>query len=99
MSAEDSHSGAVYSDPWDLLDYPCRYEIKAMGRRTTRFNALVQNIVSRHIETDELLLSQTRSSRYGKYISITCIIRATSKSQIHAIYTDLAACPEVLMTL
>ncbi len=99
MSDEDGHNGSTYSDPWDLLDYPCRYEIKAMGRQTTRFNALVQNIVSRHIETDELLLSQTRSSRYGKYISITCIIRATSKSQIHAIYADLAACPEVLMTL
>ena len=70
-----------------------------MGRKTNRFNALVQNIVSRHIEIDDLLLSQTRSSRHDKYISITCIIRATSKSQIYAIYADLHACPEVLMAL
>ncbi len=70
-----------------------------MGRRTTRFDALVQNIVSRHIESDDLLLSQRRSSRHGKYISVTCIIRATSTRQIRAIYADLAACPEVLMTL
>jgi putative lipoic acid-binding regulatory protein len=86
-------------DPFDFLEYPCRFEIKAMGRQTMRFSALVQNIVSRHIQREDLLLSQSRPSRYGKYISVTCIIRATSKSQIRTIYAELAACPEVLMTL
>lgn len=86
-------------DPFDALDYPCRFEIKAMGKQSNRFNALVQGIVSRHIEQEDLLHSQTRPSRHGKYIAITCIIRAQSKEQIRAIYVDLAACPEVLMTL
>ena len=86
-------------DPFDALDYPCRFEIKAMGRDDTRFNALVQAIVSRHIGEDDLLNIKARSSRGGKYVSITVIIRAGSKEQIRAIYADLADCPEVLMTL
>ena len=90
--------GAVY-DPFDALDYPCRFEIKAMGKLSNRFNALVQNIVCRHIQQEDMLHSQMRPSRYGNYVSITCIIRAHSKEQIRAIYGDLATCPEVLMTL
>lgn len=86
-------------DPFDALEYPCRFEIKALGKLSNRFNALVQNIVCRHIEQDDLLRSQTRPSRFGKYAAITCIIRAKNKEQIRAIYGDLAACPEVLMTL
>lgn len=86
-------------DPFDALDYPCRFEIKAMGKQSNRFNALVQNIVCKHIEQEDLLHSKTRPSRFGKYVAITCIIRAKNKQQIRAIYVDLAACPDVLMTL
>ena len=86
-------------DPFDALEYPCRFEIKALGKLSNRFNALVQSIVSKHIGQDDLLHSQTRSSRHSTYIAITCSIRAQNKEQIRAIYEDLAACPEVLMTL
>ena len=86
-------------DPFDALEYPCRFEIKAMGKHSNRFNALVQSIVSKHIGQDDLLHSQTRPSRHRKYVAITCSIRAQNKEQIRAIYKDLAACPEVLMTL
>lgn len=86
-------------DPFDALEYPCRFEIKAMGRDDNRFNALVQGIVSRHIGENDLLNVKARPSREGRYVSITVIIRAGSKEQIRAIYAALADCPEVLMTL
>lgn len=70
-----------------------------MGRHSSRFAALVQSIVTRHIEKDDLLLAQERTSRRGNYLSVTCIIRARDKVQIRAIYAELAACPDVLMTL
>lgn len=95
---EPPSNGGAY-DPFDALDYPCRFEIKAMGRDDNRFNALVLGIVSRHIRQEDLLNSKARPSREGRYVSITVIIRASSKQQIRAIYADLAGCPEVLMTL
>ena len=86
-------------DPFDYIDYPCRFEIKAMGEHNSRFAALVQNIVSKHTSKEDLLAARTRPSRHGKYVSVTCIIRARNKDQIRAIYADLYACPDVLMTL
>ena len=32
-----------------------KYDIKVIGRQTTRFEAMVQGIVTRHIETRDLL--------------------------------------------
>ena len=92
-------NGGADLDPFDWLDFPCRFEIKAMGRHSKRFDALVQNIVSRHVVSEDLLLSQMRRSRRGNYVSVTCVINAQSKHQVRAIYADLAACPDVLVTL
>ena len=98
-NGDQAPPGGGNYDPFDALEYPCRFEIKAMGLDDNRFNALVQGIVSRHIGEDDLLHIKARPSRGGKYVSITVIIRAGSKEQIRAIYADLAGCPDVLMTL
>lgn len=82
-----------------LLKFPCRFEIKAMGRYSVRFEALVHAIISRHIGRDDLLAAMRKLSRNGNYLSVTCIIHATSREQLDAIYADLTACPEVLMAL
>ena len=82
-----------------LLEFPCRYEIKAMGREGIRFEALVQGIVCRHIGRDDLLSTGRRLSRNGNYLSLTCIIWATSLDQLELIYADLKSCPEVLLVL
>jgi hypothetical protein len=83
----------------DLLEFPCRYEIKVMGLSSTRFEAVVHAIIGEHIARDELLATTQRHSRNGKYVSLTCIIRAHGREQLERIYTALRSCPEVLMTL
>ncbi len=70
-----------------------------MGRQSMRFEAVVQAIISRHIGRDDLLATMRRLSRHGKYLSLTCIIRAKSRTQLEMIYTALKNCPEVLMAL
>lgn len=99
VTANGSDGNGEQTDPFDWLDYPCRFEIKAMGRQGPRFDALVQKIVSRHVENDDVLNSTSRVSRGGRYVSVTCTINAQSKQQIRAIYADLAGCPDVLVTL
>ena len=83
----------------ELLRFPCRYEIRAMGRNTSRFTALAQSIVTQHVETDELLGVRSRSSRQGTYVSVSCMIMARDRDQLHAIYADLRACADAVMTL
>ena len=82
-----------------LLELPCRFPIKAMGRRTEDFEKLVTGIVSSHAELwpDEAVRSTL--SRAGRFVSVTAVIEARSQEQIDAIYQDLTDCGEVLMAL
>ena len=92
-------NGEQPHDPYDMLDFPCRFEIKVMGQSSNRFSALVESIVNRHLRHDELLNVMEKFSRGKRYVSLTYIIKARNKEQIRAIYFDLSKCPEVLMTL
>ncbi len=96
---QSAHFSTGEASTESLLTFPCRYEIKVMGRDSVRFDALVQGIVSRHIGRHDMLAAKRRLSRTGKYVSLTCIIRAHSREQLDMIYAALQECGDVLMTL
>ena len=83
----------------DLLEFPCRFEIKAMGRQSPEFEGQISAIVNRHLSGALILDTCARCSRQGRYVSVTCVIHAESREQLDAIYLDLNSEPGVLMTL
>jgi putative lipoic acid-binding regulatory protein len=100
LSQSNGGNGAGSHDPYDALEFPCRFEIKVMGKPTNRFNALVGRIFTKHLEhREDLLQVLEKYSRGGRYVSVTYIIRARYKEQLRAIYRDLSQCEGVLMTL
>ena len=82
-----------------LLEFPCRFPVKAMGRPEDGFESLVVDIVLSHAEVHGKEPVTTSSSHSGKYISITVTIEALSKDQLDRIYMDLTACKQVLVAL
>lgn len=82
-----------------LLEFPCRFPIKAMGKDEDEFVAHVLNLVSPHFpeicEND----IHTRPSHHGKYIAVTIIVAATSRLQLDAIYYALTDSKRVLVAL
>ena len=84
-----------------LLEFPCRFPIKAMGRANGSFEAIVVQIVRKHAELwqEEERPVRTVPSSAGNYVSVTVIIEATSRDELDAIYQDLTDCPDVLMAL
>jgi len=93
-------NGSDARDPYDALEFPCRFEIKVMGRPSNRFRALVGNVFTQHLhQSEDLLQVLEKQSRNGRYVSVTYIIWARYKEQIRAIYVDLSKCDSVLMTL
>jgi putative lipoic acid-binding regulatory protein len=42
---------------------------------------------------------EMKSSRRGKYLSVTCVIRATSREQLDGLYQELCDHPLVVMVL
>jgi putative lipoic acid-binding regulatory protein len=84
-----------------LLEFPCRFPLKAMGKADGGFEAIAVQIARKHAglwpgEAEPVI---SRPSKTGKYISVTIVIEATSQAQLDAIYQDLTDCPEVLMAL
>ena len=82
-----------------LLEFPCRFPIKAMGKHTAGFEAMVTGIVTRHAELWPGEPVRTAFSKGGNYLSVTAVVEATSQDQLDAIYQDLTDCAEVLMAL
>jgi putative lipoic acid-binding regulatory protein len=81
------------------LTFPTEFPIKAMGLASPVFEALVVEIIRRHAPDLGESAVYSRTSKSGKYLSVTVTIQATSRSQLDAIYRDVTACPEVLWAL
>jgi putative lipoic acid-binding regulatory protein len=82
-----------------LLEFPCKFPVKAMGLGTEGFEALVTGIILAHAEIYAGEPVKVNPSASGKYISVTVIIEARSKVQLDSIYQDLTDCEQVLVAL
>ena len=82
-----------------LLEFPCDFPIKVMGRRADDFQRLVFDIVSRHDPQLSETRLKRRDSRNGRYLSITVNVHATSQAQLDAIYQELSTHERVVMML
>jgi hypothetical protein len=82
-----------------LLEFPCRFPIKAMGRQSAGFEALVTRIVCSHAELWPGEPIRTTLSRAGRFVSVTAVVEARSQEQLDAIYQELSDCAHVLMAL
>ncbi len=82
-----------------LLEFPCDFPIKAMGRADSGFESMALTIVRRHVPDFDTERMHSAVSRNGNYISITFTIRATSREQLDDLYRELTACDELLLVL
>jgi len=82
-----------------LLEFPCDFCVKVMGKATPEFRAIIAPIFQKHVpEFSEKTVSE-RESKNGNYISLSIHINATSQEQLDNIYRELSASKWVLMTL
>jgi len=82
-----------------LLEFPCTFPVKAMGRDDGAFEALITKIVLKHAEISTGVPVTTKISSSGAYLSVTVTIEALSKVQLDRIYQDLTDCEQVLVAL
>lgn len=82
-----------------LLEFPCRFPVKAMGRNDHGFQVMVERIILAHAEifADEPVT--TNPSGSGTYLAVTVTIEAHSREQLDRIYQDLTDCEHVLVAL
>ena len=82
-----------------VIEFPCEFPIKMMGRDTPAFRSTARALVEKHagkVANDAVREAQ---SRKGNFVSITVTITATSQRQLDAIYQDVTDHEDVLMAL
>lgn len=70
-----------------------------MGRKEVGFAQTVADIVRKHAPDFDPATVEMRPSRQGTYLSVTCVVRATSREQLDALYRELCDHPSVVMVL
>ena len=88
-----------------LFEFPTDFPVKIMGERRVSPNggddfaqAMVE-LVQRHAPDFRAETAEMRVSSSGNYLSVTCVVRATSKAQLDALYREITAHPWVKMAL
>lgn len=82
-----------------LLEFPTDFPVKIMGEKREGFAHAMVELVQRHAPDFKAETIEMRASSGGKYLSLTCTIRATSKAQLDALYREITAHPWVNMAL
>ncbi len=85
--------------PDTLLEFPCAFPIKAMGRQSDEFERIVADIIFAHAQLSEGESLRSVPSKAGNFVSVTAVIEARSRAQLDAIYQALTDCEQVLMAL
>jgi uncharacterized protein len=81
------------------LTFPTDFPIKVMGRREDGFAQVISEIVMRHAPDFDPATMEMRSSKQGRYLSLTVTIHAQSRAQLDALYSELSGHHMVIMVL
>ncbi len=82
-----------------LIEYPCDFPIKVMGKNNPDFKSAVIHICQQFDPKFNVDSIEVRSSKENKYIGLTVSIHATSREQLDEVYRTLSTHPLVSVVL
>ena len=82
-----------------LLEFPCEFPVKLMGKNTKEFFSTVRQLIEKHTGVIDDSAYASSLSKNDRFVSITVTVTATSKQQLDNIYQDATDHPDVLMAL
>ncbi len=92
-------SSEASGDRATLLEFPCRFPVKAMGRNSADFTEVISGIILSRAELAQGEAIKTSPSKAGNYLALTAVIEAQSQEQLDDIYQALTDCDQVVMAL
>ena len=82
-----------------VLEFPCAFPIKIMGRTQAGFAQAVLAVVQKHAPDFDAASLEMRASKAGNWLSVTATVNATSREQLDDLYRELVAHPMVKVVL
>ena len=86
-------------DEDSVIQFPCDFLVKVMGKNTPAFNEAVVGVVKDAFPNITEQSFSNRLSKNGGYLSISISLYVSSKSDLDALYTQLSAIEGVKMVL
>ena len=74
-----------------LIEFPCDFDIKAMGASSAEFDAIVVSIVLKYVDELKEGAVKTKQSSGGKFTSVTVTAYVESQIQLDSIYRALSS--------
>ncbi len=84
--------------PEDLLEFPCRYQFKALGAAGNTFEKAILHAISKHASVAPDAAG-SRPSGKGNYQSVSVSVTLHSFQQLENIYTEIRKVSELKMLL
>jgi uncharacterized protein len=94
MTAEDTGSHKT-----SLIEYPCDFPIKVMGKQDPALAQALTDVVLTHDPAFDPSTVEMRMSAKGNYVGLTFTVRATSREQLDSLYKALHSHPLVSVVL
>lgn len=82
-----------------LLNFPCHFPMKILGKANFEFESAVIPIIRKHVPNLSEGAIALKTSQQGNYLSITATVYVESQAQLDALYKELVACELVMMVL
>ena len=76
-----------------LLEFPCDFDIKVMGKSAENFSESIIAIIKKYDVTFNASKIEMKGSSNGKYISLTCNVYVISQKQLNKMYVELSKSP------
>ena len=82
-----------------IMEFPCSFPVKLMGRESAVFRQTAREIVEKHTGPLNDGAIEASLSRNGRFVSVTITIVAESREQLDNIYQDATDHDDVIMAL
>jgi putative lipoic acid-binding regulatory protein len=82
-----------------LVEFPCDFFIKVMGETSDDFANAMVKVIQVYAPKFDASKVDIRASSSGKFISLTCSVYVTTKTQLDSIYRALSEHPQVKYVL
>ena len=83
------HENAGETAP-ELIEFPCDFPIKVMGRQVDGFTAAMVAVVRQFDPSFDATTVESRPSRAGNYLGLTLSVRVHDRAQLDEVYRCLS---------
>lgn len=82
-----------------LMEFPCHFPIKIIGKKTGNFKTDIISLVLKHFPETSAAKISCKASQQGNYLAITAIVYTHDQFSLDALYQSLTKHPDIKMVL